>query len=191
MYDAILEGGRRELPWLLVDDSVLSPATAVARRPWSNHTHILCKIGMTTNRSVSARLQQWQHACKHPVVNLTPETVEPLLSTQRNRETTLSRLLSKLTISRSKTPTCRRELNVPSYKDGGFWVAARGSLSLPMVENAIHRHLWARLGQGLVYCYGCDSDGPKRHKEWFRLPISELPRLFRTVDSFCRGVSDS
>lgn len=184
MYDSILEGGRRgrlELPWLLVDDSIVSPAAAAARQPWNSRSHILCKIGMTTNSSVSARLLQWENACKHPVVNLTPETVAPLL----NRDTTLARLLSKLTISRN-TPS--HELIVPSYRDGGFFVAARGSLSLPMVENAIHRYLWARLGQGLVYCYGCDPNGLKRHKEWFRVPVSELPWLFRTVDSFCRGV---
>lgn len=180
MYDAICEGQRRELPWLLIDDSILGPKTAVSRRTWDSHDHILCKIGMTTKSHVSARLVEWENTCKHPVVNLTPERVQEL---QRTDTDTLSRLLSRLSISHKQ----KKPLNLSTYREGGFWVTATGSHSLPAVENAIHRHLWARLGQGLIYCHGCDPNGLKRHKEWFKVPIAQLPWLLHTVDAFCRG----
>lgn len=180
LYDSLAAGHRSKLPWLLIDDSVLSPTNTI-RRPWDSHSHILCKIGMTTKSKVSTRLLEWENSCKHPVLNLTPDRVATLCS--RNSATGLSRLLSKLFLTPSK-PTITTK-NLQTYHNGGFWVPTG---ELPAIEHAIHRHLWQRYGQGLIYCHGCDPSGKKRHREWFRVPVCDLPWLLTTLDRFCQGL---
>lgn len=60
-------------------------------------------------------------------------------------------------------------------------------MKLPDIESAIHKFLWKKYGKGLVYCYGCDPTGKKRHTEWFNVPVLELPSVLRLIDSYCLG----
>lgn len=178
MYESLAANHRSKLPWLLIDDSVLSPTTT-ARRPWDSRSHILCKVGMTTKSKVSTRLLEWENSCKHPVLNLTPDRVATLCSSRAG--TGLSRLLAKLSLGARRAAPSAASLE--TYQDGGFRV---GSAQLAATEQAIHRHLWQRYGQGLIYCHGCDPTGKKRHREWFRVPVHDLPWLLSTLDRFCQ-----
>lgn len=185
MYNSLLCGKLEELDWLFVDDSILSP-DKLARRKWIDDCQILCKIGMTTKPSVSTRLLQWQNTCKHTVVNLTPDKVE-LLCNRRDSEKSFSKMFQKLSIKSTKKTKNSIAERLLTYRDGGFYVDHRGKRPIEEIENAIHKLLWKKYGQGLIYCYGCDPSGKKRHKEWFRITIKELPWLLQTIDAICHG----
>lgn len=187
LYDSLIDGKSNPLEWLFIDDSVLTP-TSVKKRQWDSKTHILCKIGMTTKSSVTTRLLEWQNTCKHPVVNLTPDKVYSLCY-KESAKSKLSQMFRKLSINANKENN-PESINLHTYRDGGFWVNGKGSQTLPVIENAIHKHLWRKLGQGLVYCHGCDPSGKRRHREWFKVAVKELPWLLQTVDSFCLGYMD-
>lgn len=187
MYDSLVDGKLTNLNWLFIDESVVSPKTR-KKQKWFSDRHILCKIGFTTKASVSTRLLEWQNTCKHPVLNLTPDKVE--LLRKRPNSNRLSKMLQALSITegRNKKETQSSPvLNLRTYVNGGFYTDGKGPESLQMIENAIHKMLWRKYGQGLIYCYGCDPAGNKRHKEWFNVMISDLPWLLKTIDSFCLG----
>lgn len=187
LYDSLLSGKLRELDWLYVDESILAP-NKVPRQRWVDNLQILCKIGMTTRSSAGARILEWQNTCKHPVLNLTPGRINALCNHQ-HPVSGLSKMFKKLSI-KSKQPGEAQgphNLKLRTYQNGGFYVDGKGSRTLQEIENAIHKLLWRKYGQGLVYCYGCDPTGHKRHKEWFRVTIKELPWLIQTLDGFCAG----
>lgn len=182
MYDSLLARNVADLNWLYVDDSILH--SNGKRHHWSSNDSILCKIGMTTRSCVSTRLLEWQNSCKHPIVNLTPERVHSLCN-QRKKSEKLTNMFSRLTLSQSKDPNQSFMPQLRTYRNGGFFADGEGMQTLAAIENRIHKRLWQRYGQGLIYCYGCDPEGNTRHKEWFRVPKKELPTIFRYIDSLC------
>lgn len=180
MYHSLVTRTVADVDWLYLDDSILS--SRGRRRHWSSNDQILCKIGMTTRSSVTTRLLEWQNTCKHPVVNLTPERVHLLRDSNRDSKT-LSRLLGKLSLKGSKPQQSGSKLQ--TYQNGGFYADGKGPRTLPTIENVIHKQLWKRYGQGLIWCYGCDPEGHTKHREWFRIPIKELPLLLTYIDGIC------
>ena len=182
MYHSLITRSIADIDWLYLDESLLS--TRGKRRHWSSNNQILCKIGMTTRSSVDTRLLEWQNTCKHPVINLTPERIHLLYESGRNSRT-LTKILSKLSLNGSKVRPSNPKLQ--TYNNGGFYTNGKGPKTLAMIENTIHRQLWQRYGQGLIWCYGCDPEGHTRHKEWFRVPIKDLPLLARYIDRVCGG----
>ncbi|CAI4053501.1 hypothetical protein SKDZ_16G2330 [Saccharomyces kudriavzevii ZP591] len=159
---------------------------------------------MTRRETVDLRLLEWQNTCKHPIINLTPEKVNKLYqlklkSTNKNTRSNkvlsislsnLQKKMEKLFIKDKnhlpKPPFLEHKVSkLYTYKDGGYFIDGKGSIRLPDIENAIHRFLWKKYGKGLVYCYGCDPSGKKRHTEWFNVPVLELPSVLGIIDSFC------
>lgn len=172
------------MDWLYLDESMLN--TRGKRRHWSSNDQILCKIGMTTRSNVDTRLLEWQNTCKHPIINLTPERIHFLCESRRNSNS-LTKLFDKLSLNKSKIQQSNSKLQ--TYTNGGFYTVYKGPKTLAAIENSIHRQLWQRYGQGLIWCYGCDPEGHTRHKEWFRIPIGELPLLIKYIDRVCSGAS--
>ncbi|SCU89957.1 LADA_0F00804g1_1 [Lachancea dasiensis] len=147
---------------------------------------------MTRKPTVLARLLEWENSCKHPVTGLDPTKVQELCRSVRiehRSSKSLVRLFQKLSISKHKSqaPMEHHLAQLSGFRDGGFYVA--NDRSLKDIENRIHQFLWKRYGKGLIYCYGCArSQGePKRHNEWFLVPISQVPEIFRVVSGLCSG----
>lgn len=199
LFESYISEKTVDLKWLFIDESIIR-TNGKKKRQWVDRDFILCKIGMTTRKTVDSRLLEWQTTCKHPVINLTPEKVDKLyhlklksesknISSNRLLPISLSSLQKKMeklfikdkshshkpSLPDPKVPTLR------TYKDGGFFISGKGSMKLPDIESAIHKFLWKKYGKGLVYCYGCDPTGKKRHTEWFNVPVLELPSVLRLM----------
>ncbi|CAI4036838.1 hypothetical protein SMKI_16G1360 [Saccharomyces mikatae IFO 1815] len=161
---------------------------------------------MTRRKTVDSRLSEWQNTCKHPIINLTPEKVDKLyqlkmkcknknIRSNKHLPITLSSLqkkMEKLFIkdkgnSRISSFSEHKVSSLCTYKNGGYFIDGKCSMKLPDIESAIHRFMWKKYGKGLIYCYGCDPTGKKRHTEWFKVPVLELPSVLRIIDSYCRG----
>ncbi|CCD23344.1 uncharacterized protein NDAI_0B03090 [Naumovozyma dairenensis CBS 421] len=171
------------------------------QKSWNSPDTILVKIGMTTKKNVALRLQEWEKTCQHPVINLSPERVRNLLSgreefmnNDKSDVKTLTKWMKKLSLHKKDSkkvkisaegPIKRQPEILQTYKYGGFFHDGTGHTSLQEIENSIHRLLWKQYGKGLVYCYGCDPTGQRRHTEWFNIPIQKLPYVLHTIDSFC------
>lgn len=186
MYHSLVTRSVANIDWLYLDESMVS--TRGKKRHWSSNDQILCKIGMTARSNVNTRLLEWQNTCKHPVINLTPERVHLLCESSQNSKT-LTKIFGKLSLNNHKNRPAN--LKLQTYDNGGFYTDGKGPQTLAGIENTIHRQLWKRYGQGLIWCYGCDPEGHTRHKEWFRVPIKELPLLIRYIDNVCSGKLDS
>lgn len=182
MYDSLLSRNVADLDWLYVDDSILIPDGK--RHHWSSNDLVLCKIGMTTRSSVSTRLLEWQNTCKHPVINLTPERVHLLCNFSKKRHKLVT-MFSKLSLKEHEEQKTTSVCQLRTYRDGGFFADGKGRQTLAAIENDIHKWLWKRYGQGLIYCYGCDPKGHTRHKEWFRIPRKKLPSILQYIDLLC------
>lgn len=148
--------------------------------------HILLKIGMTSKGTVRSRLLQWTNACKKPVVNLTPDRINELLSSLVARNPTLHALddMNSSTKNLRGWPL----QNLHNYQDGGFYnapVLDNSRFSLKEKEKQIHQHLWHSYGRGFFYCMECDPKGARRHSEWFQVPIIELPGIMQYINSIC------
>lgn len=199
MYDAYAATNVKRMDWLYLDESIVSEKKNNLEQ-WHDDANILCKIGMTTN-TVSRRLSEWQNTCKHPVINLTPERINTLLSYRRQQQEmahklsikNLSNIFKKMSLSSKNkqatvTGLSSEDNRVPkyhTYRDGGFYNNDKGRYNLRTIENSIHRELWNQYGRALTYCYGCDETGYKRHLEWFRIPVRDLPDVLRKIDSMC------
>lgn len=180
-------------------------ANGKKKKQWADNDFILCKIGMTRRKTVDSRLLEWQNTCKHPIINLTPEKVDKLYQLKMKSKTKNERPKKGLHISLSNLQKKMEKLfiddkydspkpnyakvessSLHTYKDGGYFIDGKGLMKLSDIESAIHRLLWKKYGKGLVYCYGCDPTGKKRHTEWFNVPVLELPSVLMIIDSFCR-----
>ncbi|CAR30679.1 uncharacterized protein KLTH0H15796g [Lachancea thermotolerans CBS 6340] len=194
MYDSITVQQQDQLKWLHMDYSILEKKETLPLSKWSATDQILCKVGMTRKPTVSARLLEWENTCKHPVTGLSPSSIQALAAAQQPSkppEKSLVKLFRKLSINlKSKTPHAvsnSQQLALKCFHNGGFYV--RDGNALEDMEARIHRLLWQRFGQGFIYCHGCrnEKDHPKRHKEWFMIPISQLPNVFKAIDAICVG----
>ncbi|CUS20887.1 LAQU0S02e00628g1_1 [Lachancea quebecensis] len=194
MYDSITVQKLDQLKWLRMDYSIIQKKETMPLSKWSATDQILCKVGMTRKPTVSARLIEWENTCKHPVIGLSPSSLQALSAAQQRPafpERSLVKLFRKLSItSKAKVPRVVPYPQMPalrSFHNGGFYV--RDGSGLEDMERRIHRLLWQRFGQGFVYCHGCKNEKgyPKRHKEWFMIPISQLPNVFKAIDAICVG----
>lgn len=197
MYDAAITGQDRHLQWLHMDYSIIQSQKSIPLAKWSSRDHILCKIGMTTKLKVGLRLSEWENSCKHEVIGLDPATVSRLcrcLEVTPSKKPTLAKLFQTLTLKDIRKPKGQRKvppvnLTLKTFVNGGFYVMPNSGLSLLDIESKIHRMLWKRYGQGLIYCQGCQNakNEPKRHKEWFMMPINHLPYILKDINSICCG----
>lgn len=198
LYESYAQSSKTKLDWLKLDYSIIQKQNHGSKqslKEWSSKDHILCKIGMTTKPCVSIRLAEWRGSCKHEIIGLTPKLIEKLYnSTNRDNEISrLTKFFNKLSISkkkpgRSQLPQVPLELK--NFYDGGFYYRPSGKISLSDLEAMTHRILWKRYGQGLLYCYGCSAEkhgNPVRHKEWFMVPVTDLPHVMETIDALCSG----
>lgn len=77
LFESYISEKTVDLKWLFIDESIIR-TNGKKKRQWVDRDFILCKIGMTTRKTVDSRLLEWQTTCKHPVINLTPEKVDKL-----------------------------------------------------------------------------------------------------------------
>lgn len=195
LYDGICNNRTKDLKWLKIDNSVLSPDNT-KKKIWQDMSNILCKIGMTTKRDVQSRLNEWESSCLHKVINLTPQNTDILIESSTNLHKSgsnhnLSKLMGKLSLSpkkqsQSRIPSCK-DLKLYTYQNGGFYFDGKGSMTLQDIENSIHQLLWKKYGKGVIHCSGCKKTGTayKKHIEWFVIPIKDLPLVLQLIDNFC------
>ncbi|SCV05074.1 LANO_0G17898g1_1 [Lachancea nothofagi CBS 11611] len=193
LFESIVRRNQKQLNWLHMDYSILRENKSLPLSQWTAQDHILLKVGMTRKRTVLARLLEWESSCKHPITGLDPAKVKELCRSQSagpaKRDSSLARLFQKLSISRKAKPIAttdvRNAMPFHGFRDGGFYVA--NGRSLEDIESGIHRYLWKRFGQGLIYCHGCKNEQgePKRHKEWFLVPIAQVPDVFKIISAIC------
>lgn len=195
MYESLVTKRVDHLKWLHMDYSILRNEKTLPLSKWSAPGQILCKVGMTRKPTVLARLLEWQNSCKHPIVAVEPSMVEELcklkLQSSPTEDKTLSMLFRKLSLKGKKEihrPSAEHQLKgLKCFRNGGFYVVDGSKLE--DVEVNIHKLLWRRYGQGFIYCHGCKNEKgqPTRHKEWFLVPVSQLPDVFKAIDALCVG----
>ncbi|CEP61305.1 uncharacterized protein LALA0_S02e11430g [Lachancea lanzarotensis] len=175
-----------------MDYSIVRKNESLALSKWTARDQILLKVGMTRKTTVLARLLEWENSCKHPVTGIDLAKVNQLYQASSQRKSTSSslvRLFQKLSLSSDKKAGKRADgtVSIPGFRDGGFYVA--NGRSLELIETQIHQLLWNRYGQGLIHCYGCKNhlDQPKRHREWFMVPLDQVPEIFRAIGAICSG----
>ena len=196
LFESIVTGSTKELTWLKLDNSVLTHQKNDTRLEWTNTNEILCKIGMTTKANVQLRLNEWEKSCSFKIVNLTMDNVNILLRSTANldkRSGSLSKLMSRLSLNKNSKKlhhtgnTPHKNIQLRSYKNGGYYNDGKGKMTLQDIENSLHQLFWKKYGKGIVHCSGCNQTGEayKRHIEWFLIPIKDLPNVLETIDNFC------
>ncbi|SCU78578.1 LAFA_0A07294g1_1 [Lachancea sp. 'fantastica'] len=167
-----------------MDYSIVRKNESLALSKWTAQDQILLKVGMTRKTNVLARLLEWENSCKHPVTGIDLSKVNQLYRASHKRSSSsLVRLFQKMSLS----DRSRGTVKIRGFRDGGFYVA--NGRSLELIETQIHQLLWNRYGQGLIYCYGCNNhlNQPKRHREWFMVPLDHVPDIFRAIGAICNG----
>ncbi|SCU77406.1 LAME_0A01024g1_1 [Lachancea meyersii CBS 8951] len=196
MFESIVSGREGRLKWLNMDYSIVRKNQSLPLSQWTGQDQILMKVGMTRKATVLARLLEWENSCKHPITGLDLSKVEQLhrLSVRNQsrpkHSSSLVRLFRKLSISKTqKAQKAQKNApnldKIPSFRDGGFYVTEGRSLEL--IETKIHQLLWKKYGQGLIYCYGCKNEQgqPKRHREWFMVPLDQVKDIFWAISAIC------
>ncbi|ODV77707.1 DUF1766-domain-containing protein, partial [Suhomyces tanzawaensis NRRL Y-17324] len=138
--------------------------------------YTLIKIGMTT-QTVEKRFKQWQDKCHHEIVDMLPASA-PMASHSK-----MSRLVSKFSRLSIKPERLAHAYRTFRPDEKGFY--CRNNLAV--VESEIHRQLRNIYGYGDILCQGCNeaSSGYKMHIEWFLIPKTHIPGVYRAIDSIC------
>ncbi|KAG7882628.1 hypothetical protein KL938_003051 [Ogataea parapolymorpha] len=129
--------------------------------------HILIKVGYTTQR-VRRRLSQWRERCKQDFELLTPQTVDRVLSSNRDK---LADLMERF-----------KSLSLRSYKKYDFNEQAFKALNAFRSEQQVHAQLRSLFGSGRLYCDGCKTANSGVHKEWFLVPRKDVRNIMRMID---------
>ncbi|KAG7856578.1 hypothetical protein KL919_004108 [Ogataea angusta] len=129
--------------------------------------HILIKVGYTTQR-VRRRLSQWRERCKQDFQLITPETIDRVVSSNRDK---LADLMERL-----------KSLSLCSYKKYDYNEQAFKASNAFRSEQLVHAQLGSLFGSGRLYCDGCKTANSGVHKEWFLVPRKDVRNIMRMID---------
>ncbi|KAH3901197.1 uncharacterized protein SCODWIG_00954 [Saccharomycodes ludwigii] len=147
-----------------------------------NTDKILIKIGITRQLTVEKRINQWRDSCKHDLINLTPNNIMGLVSSESSDayHCQLTSRFNNLSIGNNNGESQRLTLSNYKITSNGF-IVHQSLVPLEVLESKIHNILWDKYGKGVIYCYGCNDE--RTHREWFLLPITELINTFKLIDN--------
>ncbi|KAG7739031.1 hypothetical protein KL912_002729 [Ogataea haglerorum] len=164
----LIEGSPKKQTWLRqADPNPENQINFEHTSVFDPKRHILIKVGYTTQR-VRRRLSQWRERCKQDFQLLTPQTLDRVVSSNRDK---LADLMERL--------SC---LSLRSYKKYDFNEQAFKALNAFGSEQQVHAQLRSLFGSGRLYCDGCKSANSGVHKEWFLVPRKKVRNIMRMID---------
>ena len=131
----------------------------------------LIKVGMTTS-TITGRLHEWEGQCKTSVTCL-----QPFIAYFSVGSSLIERFKQSLTIGNL----------YDNYRDNGFYCTGL----VRSAEKEIHRRLHEQYGVGDLVCPKCSQNGkPRKHKEWFMVPKTDLRQVFSVIDKVCTQMNE-